>query len=255
MYLTFEGEPNWQQIAPDLAARLASRGAALGGTTTAAEEAALVGVGSRASLAGAAIPAAFVAGAALTLYASYRSVQEIQHLKDLRRTADSAVDDFITGFLTAIGIQGWGGGSAATAAGKEGQRHGNVWIHSMLAKWRKWEQDPRFQANWKARKLGPCPQLSDDEIIASWKQGWGTSEQQASHAYRMVKEAYNLAIRRQVYDAFIDTYGSEVYSEGRTMSARADAGLPISGDLPDDQPDYGYLDNIFAGAAPSQPPP
>jgi hypothetical protein len=71
----------------------------------------------------------------------------------------------------------------------------------------------------------------------------------------MVKEAYNLAIRRQVYDAFIDTYGSEVYSEGRTMSARADAGLPISGDLPDDQPDYGYLDNIFAGAAPSQPPP
>ena len=252
VYLTFEVAPNWAQIAPDLAARLGP--GAFPATV---------------SVGGALITGGFILGGALVLYGYYRSAQDMEDLSDLRAAHQKAVIDFEAGFMTALGMPA-GAGNTNSVAGKEGFRHGQIWARSMLAKYRAWQNNPTARENWRktysemfkaehghypsAKSIPERPELTDEEILERFKGGWGKSEFAQDHMRRCIHRAYDHAIKRQIYDAFVDAHPDLVETKGDVGEARTYAGLKDVGELPSPEPDYGELENIFALGSPPPAP-
>jgi hypothetical protein len=255
--LSFEGSPNWAQIAPELATRLGPEALPAGVATG---ELVLVG--------------GAVAGAVLTLYTYYRSIEDIQNIKELKTVANTAVSDFSTGFLTTLGFAGRGG-SATSHAGKEGARHANVFTNSLIAKFRAFQSSPagveRHRASYRqtyfathGRYPAPStvparpPTLSDDELRELWRTGYPQHAVLRDHAVDIVSKYADSAVRRQVFDAFVAAHPDQVQTGAGMTAARSAAGLPSYGELPADQPDYFQLDNIYTygstATGPSDPP-
>jgi hypothetical protein len=225
--LAFEAEPNWPRI-------LAKVGELMGREAVVAEGAAVAGGGGAITTGLAAVGAGeliiaggFVAGAALTLYAFYKSVEEIESLKALAEASNSGWDDFYNGFMTELGVPM----TMKTKHGPlyaEGARHAKV----VLA-WRV------KSAAVHLNDLHPdLPQkFTDDDpevreylvgIIRDHKDQWG----------RACAAAYENVVRTSMYHGWQRKVGPS-NAEHDDLNARARAQLR---DLrPSDDPDYDWL--------------
>ncbi len=138
--LTISAEPDWAKIAARLSQALgrqvATEGALVAGGTAAA---AGVGAGEAAGAVGTGITmgelvvvGAWVAAAALVGYASYKTAQDIEDLKELQRASDQGVADFCGGYLAYLGITG--AGQPGGGLWKEGERHAEINLKARVAR-------------------------------------------------------------------------------------------------------------------------
>ena len=242
-----EAEPDWKKVAAEVAK--------LFGRPVVAEEGAVAASGVGAIGAGEAIlVAGFAAGAVLTIYAYYRSVEQIEALKDLGRTSNQAVTDFEAGYLQALGLQA-AAGNPSSAPGKEGARQGSIYVGYRLRTWRSHEHDSDYiqrqhdaeDAARRAQGLGPYPgtykppTFTDAELIDAFKDGW--QRQGAGSIVHAIDLAYEDAIRVQIYRAYEIQFPDEVTTRAGRYNALARAGLSryLDHDLPSDQPDLTWM--------------
>lgn len=251
-----EAEPNWPKVVAEVGKRLGrnvvlEEGAIAAGGGTLTTGLAALGTGEFIVIGGA------LAGTALLLYAYYTSVQAIEQLKDLQTTARRGVDDFLAGYMTMLGFTPPVGDSSSVA-GKEGSRHAEALIKDKIRAWRARENDSDYKqrqrdlynqarraqgkSEWPADKPYEPPKLSDDDLLEVWRQTW--HEQSYEKISRYVLLAYETAIRSQIYRAFAAAYPGQVDTKAGQMNARARAGIPIDGDIPSDQPDLGWLEDL-----------
>ncbi len=169
----------------------------------------------------------FAAGAALLVYSYYKSVQDIEDLKELRRDADQGVADFCGGYLAQVGILS--GGQHGGALWKEGQRHAEINLKGRIAR----------AVHFLNQKY---PQLhfseDDPDVRAMILEGM---KQDADSWRKAVYLSYETAVRTLFYKAWQSRDAGKA-TVARTLEARARAGVS-SVDLAD-EPDYAYINAV-----------
>ena len=245
-----EGEAMWKQLAGGDVEILRRDGARLGqtlgrqvaveagaitaGGTAAAGTAAGTGVAETTVTAagGAAvgelvIAGGFVAVAAAMVYAYYKSVVEIEDLKELQRGSNQGVKDFCGGYLAYLGISG--AGQPSGALWKEGQRHAEIQLKARV------KRAAHF-FNERTQK-----QLFADEDPELREKILGGIKKDAASWRMAVYFSYETAVRTLFYKVWLARVRGTA-SERNALYARANAGL--SSVDPSDEPDYSWVNAV-----------
>lgn len=237
--LTIEAEPDWVMIGARLGQTLGRQvaveaGAITAGGTAAAGTAAGTGVAETTVTAagGAAvgelvIAGGFVAVAAAMVYAYYKSVVEIEDLKELQRGSNQGVKDFCGGYLAYLGISG--AGQPSGALWKEGQRHAEIQLKARV------KRAAHF-FNERTQK-----QLFADEDPELREKILGGIKKDAASWRMAVYFSYETAVRTLFYKVWLARVRGTA-SERNALYARANAGL--SSVDPSDEPDYSWVNAV-----------
>jgi hypothetical protein len=240
MRLTISAEPNWAKIGLRLA-QITGRQVVAEGAVVAGGTATATGVGVGETAAGGAagtglgellIAGGFVAGAAVLVYSYYKSVQEIEDLKELQRGADQGVADFCGGYLAQVGIPA--GGQAAGALWKEGQRHAEINLKARVARAAQFLNE-KYQKHLFTD--------NDPELRTAVLEG---VKQDSDSWRKAVYLSYEPAVRTLFYKAWQQRVQGTAQT-AQTLNARARAGLS-SIDLAD-EPNYDYINAVGRRAA------
>jgi hypothetical protein len=230
MSVAFEAEPNWPKILAKVAEWAGRRAVVAEGAAVAGGGAAAGGgVGTAAAAVGAGeliVAGGLVAGGALTLYAYYKAVQEVENLKGLQSAADAGWDDFYGGFLSAVGIK-----TTLTRKGAlwdEGARHGKIVLDWRVKSAARFLNDAHPDLRIKFTDDDPLVRDYLVGVIQNHKEQW-------MHA---VQNAYEKAVRTKFYYAWRQKVG-ETEAEKDDLYARARAGL--SKLEPNENPDYDWF--------------
>jgi hypothetical protein len=230
--LTISAEPDWPKIIGQFAGRqVVTEGALVAGGATAGVGAAETAGTGAAAGGGAAvgelvIATGFLAGAAVAVGSYYKSIEEIEDLKELQRGADQGVADFCGAYLAHLGI-----GTGVKASGKlwdEGERHAELQIKARVAR------AARFYNERSQQKLfaEDDPELRSrildgvKEVAESWRSA--------------VYLTYETAIRTLFYNTWLLRVKSPTASQ--MLNARGRASL--LGVEPTEEPDYDWVNSV-----------
>nr|WP_294507599.1 DUF4157 domain-containing protein [uncultured Rhodopila sp.] len=241
--LTISAEPDWPKIAARLAPLIgrgvATEGAIVaGGASAAAAGGAAAGVGGAEAAAAAPVVAGlgeivivsgFAAGIIVMIYSYFKTIQDIEDLKELQRASDAGVADFAGGYLAHLGI-GVSTGKGLLAS--EGARLAEINLTARMAR------AQRFLAD-----KYPTVTLSNADLRGAVL---GGIAKDAKSWRKAVYLTYETAIRTAFFKAWREKMGERT-TPAQVLNARARAGVS-SVDLADD-PDYAYINAVGSNAA------
>jgi len=198
--------PNWTAIAAKAAQRYgpAFLGQALRG----------------AAASGGWVASGLIGGGMATIVGYYEFMQEIGELRQLRRDVEAAVPGYATGFMTGIGASGYSGGDAGWAAYGQGRGY---------AAFAKGLQDMKTRLAQLAQTHNlDASTITDEELTEIFK---ASIQKNAEKIYSQLYNAVKTPIGVLHYNKYKETH--DLDTRGDEMHARAFAGVPADGPLPD----------------------
>jgi hypothetical protein len=195
-----------------------------------------------AAMSGGWVTSGLIGGALATIvgYASF--IKEMGELHDLRNSANAAVPGYATGFMKGIGVTSYNGGDADWAL--YGQGRGQVAFGTALQEMKK-----RLAAMAPVYNADPSA-ITDEELSEMLKT---VIQEKSEDIYGSIYGAVNMPIRVLHYNKYREDH--DLDTRGQEMNARAYAGLPPTGSLPDpfqktDVPMESPADGGAAGGTP-----
>jgi len=177
----------------------------------------------------------FVTAAAALVYTYYKSVEEIEDLKELQRGSNQGVADFCGGYLAYLGIPG--AGQSGGALWKEGQRHAEIQLKARVKRAAHFLNE-KYQKELKQLFTDEDPELREAIL--------GAVKKDAESWRQAVYFSYETSVRTLFYKAWLARVRGTA-AERNALYARANAGL--SSVDPSDEPDYGWVNAVGSRGA------
>ncbi len=203
----------------------------------------------------------FVAGGVLAIYSYYKSIEEIEDFKELKRGANQGCEDFCGGYLAYLGILS--SGKSEGMLWKEGQRHAELNFHGRVKKAipiinQKFKNIlDRAENDFQVKKIGlkkieqyrkEMKPLTEEsmEVMEAIRSGILSD---ANSWKQAVYFSYETAVRSYFYYTWLKRTGNL----RQAYLARAYAG--ISGVEPNIEPDYSWVNAVGKNGSKGWRPP